>query len=84
MFEEQWDGSDFAAPSITSPDGFAGGIASDILRVGLEFFHATRAAEVVILPAMVVDVFGSGGIHIHSADRVAFERRRLDRMVWST
>ena len=39
----------------------------------LEFFHARGAAEVVVLPAMFVNMFRRGGIHIHPADRVALE-----------
>ena len=41
--------------------------------MSFELFHARGAAEVVLLPGMLVDMLGGGGVHVHPANRVALE-----------
>jgi hypothetical protein len=43
-------------------------------RVYFEFFDARRAAKIVVLPAVPVDMSGGRWVYIHSADGVALER----------
>lgn len=57
--------------------GTRGCFRFEIFRgIGFEFIHATGAAKVVVLPAVLVEVFGGRGIYFHSANGVAFEGGR--------
>jgi len=44
-----------------------------LLWIGLEFFGAAGAAEVILFASVLVGVFRGGGIDVHPANGVAFE-----------